>query len=433
MKIRTAIITALFMVVTLTVQAQDVNDYSSNDTLQSATDTVTDESEIVRMLESLGSLPFFEEQYLVIDSARMNPYGYDYDEVPVFPDSVYRKRIEDLALQSTLPLVYNGAVRSKIDNYVFRFRAFTGRMLGLSYVYFPMFEEVLDKYNMPLELKCLAVVESALNPLAVSRVGAKGLWQFMYNTGKTYGLKSTTLVEERFDPLKSTEAACRLMRDLYRRYNDWFLVLAAYNSGPGTVNRAIARAGGVMDYWAICPYLPRETQNYVPTFIAINYVIHYAAEHNIYPMVPELLISGMDTVMVHDVLSFAQLNETIGVPLSDLESYNPQYTKGVIPACDTLAYVLRMPLQYTVQFVEREKEIYAYKTREQIDKEKILEEAKKVVVVAAPSPKYHTVKKGETLSSIAKKYHITVNNLKKWNNLKSNTIRVNQKLRVSPK
>lgn len=431
MKIRTLLLTALVVLFAQLAKAQVEDSPYVADTM-AVPDSIQEESEILRMFESLGTLPFFQEQYLVVDQDQMNSYGYDYGEVPVFEDSVYRQRIELLASQTTLPLVYNAAVRAKIDNYVFRFRAFTGRMLGLSYVYFPMFEEILDKYNMPLELKCLAVVESALNPLAVSRAGAKGLWQFMYVTGKQYGLKSNSLVEDRFDPAKETEAACRFMLDLYHRYKDWFLVLAAYNSGPGTVNKAIARAGGVMDYWAICPYLPTETQNYVPTFIAINYVVNYATEHNLYPIAPDLLISGTDTVTVHDVLTFAQLNETLGVPIKDLESYNPQFTKGIIPACDTLPYILKLPAQYAVQFAVREKEIYAYKTREQIDKEKLVEEAQKVVVVP-PKPKYHTVKKGETLSSIAKKYHISVANLKRWNNLKSNTIKINQKLRVSSK
>lgn len=432
MKPRTLLVAAFVILFVQASHAQVGNDPSIDDTATVALDTVLGESEIMRMFESLGDLPFFQEKYLEYDSAEMNPYGYAYGEVPIFEDYVYKQRMEQLAAQTTLPLVYNPAVRAKIDNYVFRFRAFTSRMLGLSYVYFPMFEEVLDKYNMPLELKCLAVVESALNPLAVSRVGAKGLWQFMYATGKQYGLKSNSLVDDRFDPAKETEAACRFMLDLYNRYKDWFLVLAAYNSGPGTVNKAIARAGGVMDYWAICPYLPAETQNYVPTFIAINYVIHYAKEHNIYPIAPEMLISGTDTVKVHDVLTFAQLNETLGVSMRDLANYNPQYTKGIIPASDSISYILRLPSQYAVQFAVREKEIYAYKTREQIDKEKVLEEAKKVVVAPPPSkPKYHTVKKGETLSSIAKKYKVTVANIKKWNNLKSNTIKINQRLRVS--
>ena len=430
MKIKSLFIAVTVLLSVQTANAQVVDTPNVSDTTETATDNASGESEIMRMIESLGTLPFFQEQYLMLDSSQTNPYGYDEGEVPVFDDNVYRERIERLASQTTMPLVYNTAVRAKIDNYVFRFRAFTGRMLGLSYVYFPMFEQMLDKYNMPLELKYLAVVESALNPLAVSRAGAKGLWQFMYGTGKQYGMKTTTLVEDRFDPVKSTEAACLFMQDLYSRYNDWFLVLAAYNSGPGTVNRAIARAGGAMDYWTICPYLPAETQNYVPTFIAINYVISYAKEHNLHPIAPDMLISGTDTVTVHDVLTFAQLHETLGVSLADLEAYNPQFTKGIIPACDTVSYLLRMPLQYTVQFAAREKEIYAYKTQEQIDKEKVLEDAKKVVA-AAPKPKYHTVRKGETLSVIAKKYHVTVANLKKWNNLKSNTIRINQKLRVS--
>ena len=434
MKTKSFLITAIFILFVQSSFAQEQNSTDFDDTTTVALDTVLGESEIMRMFESLGDLPFFAERYLEYDSAEMNPYGYEFGEVPIFPDDVYKQRIEKLAAQTTLPMVYNPAVRAKIDNYVFRFRAFTGRMLGLSYVYFPMFEEMLDKYNMPLELKCLAVVESALNPLAVSRVGAKGLWQFMYATGKQYGLKSNSLVDDRFDPLKETEAACRFMLDLYHRYKDWFLVLAAYNSGPGTVNKAIARAGGVMDYWAICPYLPAETQNYVPTFIAINYVVHYAKEHNLYPIAPDMLISGTDTVTVRDVLSFAQLHETLGVSIKDLETNNPQYTKGIIPASDSIKYILRLPSQYAVQFAVSEKEIYAYKTREQIDKEKVLEEAQKVVVTPPkPKVKYHTVKKGETLSGIAKKYKVSVSNIKKWNNLKSNTIRTNQRLRVSAK
>ena len=434
MRIRPFFIVAIALLFVGAAHAQSEDPSYVVDEDEVVVDTAMDESEILRMIESLGTLPYFSEQYLIIDSAQMNPYGYERGEVPIFTEDVYKTRIESLAAQTTMPLVYNAAVRAKIDNYVFRFRAFTGRMLGLSYVYFPMFEEMLDKYNIPLELKYLAVVESALNPLAVSRAGAKGLWQFMYATGKQYGMKATTLVEDRFDPQKSTEAACRLMQDLYSRYKDWFLVLAAYNSGPGTVNKAIARAGGAMDYWTICPYLPTETQNYVPTFIAINYVFAYAKEHNLYPLAPEMLINGTDTVTVHDVLTFAQLNETLGVPYKDLESYNPQFTKGIVPASDSVTYILRMPSQYAIQFAVREQEIYAYKTKEQIDKEKVLEEAKKVVAVTPPSkPKYHTVKKGETLSGIAKKYHVTVNNLKKWNNLKSNTIRPNQRLRVSSK
>ena len=304
-------------------------------------------------------------------------------------------------------------------------------MLGLAHVYFPLFEETLSKYNMPLELKYLAMIESALNPTAGSRAGAKGLWQFMFNTGKIYGLKSTTLVEERYDPMKATEAACRCMRDLYRRYNDWFLVLAAYNAGPGNVNKAIKRADGAMNYWAIWPYLPRETQSYVPSFIAVNYVVSYAPEHNLYPIDPGLLMSGTDTVWVRDVLSFQQLVETIHVPIEDLRTFNPQYIKEIVPATDSTPCVLRMPTQYALEFAGREREIYAYQTQEAIDKAKVLEQAQKVPAEVKQTAQYHTVKSGETLSSIAKKYNTTVAKIKKLNNLKSDKIKAKQKLRVS--
>lgn len=395
-------------------------------------DTVEDieDSEVTKMFESLLTLPYFGNEYLQIDSVEMNIYGYDYGEIPLFPDSVYRQRIERLATQTTLPYAFNSHVKKYIELYAVKRRGLTGRMLGLAHVYFPLFEEKLDKYNMPLELKYLAMIESALNPTAGSRAGAKGLWQFMYATGKLYGLKSTTLVEERYDPLKATEAACRCMLDLYHRYNDWFLVLAAYNAGPGNVNKAIKRANGAKSYWAIWPYLPRETQGYVPSFIAVSYVVTYAAEHNLYPLDPGLLMSGTDTVWVRDVLSFQQLVETTGVPIEDLRTFNPQYTKEIIPATDTIPYVLRMPTQYVLDFVGREQEIYAYQTQEAIDKAKILEQAQKVPVEVTKT-KYHTVKSGETLSSIAKKYNTTVARIKKLNNLKSDNIKVKQKLRVS--
>ena len=400
---------------------------------ETVTDTVPEvdtvdvfkDSEILEMFEALGSIPYFGNDYLDLDSLEMNIYGYDYSEVPVFDDSIYVQRIERLASQTTLPLVFNANVKRCIELYAMRRRGLTGRMLGLAHVYFPMFEATLDKYNMPLELKYLAMVESALNPTAGSHAGAKGLWQFMYQTGKQYGLKSTTLLEERYDPLKATEAACRCMLDLYNRYKDWFLVLAAYNAGPGNVNKAIVRAGGVMNYWAIWPYLPKETQSYVPLFIAVNYVVSYAPEHNLYPLDPGLLLSGTDTVQVRDVLTFRQLNETIGVPMEDLKTFNPQYIKEIIPATDSTPYVLRMPTQYVLQFVEKASEIYAYKTQEDIDKEQILKDAAKV-----SDRIVHKVKKGETLASIAKKYNVSVTELKQWNNLKKETLKTGQKLTV---
>ncbi|MDR0969190.1 MAG: LysM peptidoglycan-binding domain-containing protein [Lentimicrobiaceae bacterium] len=380
--------------------------------------------EMVKMLDSLYNINYFEGVFL-LDSTRLNVYGYPSNEVPVFHDTIYAQRIEKLNRETTIPLTFNTHVKSFIDLYASNKRELTSRMLGLSYVYFPMFEEVLDKYNMPLELKYLAVVESALNPTAGSRMGAKGLWQFMYTTGKVYKLKVTSLVDDRFDPLKSTEAACQHMLDLYNIYNDWFLVLAAYNSGAGNVNKAIRRAGGIKEYWAIWPFLPKETRGYVPAFIAVNYVMNYSSEHNIYPIHPGKMMHGTDTVAVNELLSFDQINEKLGVPIDDIKFFNPQYIKGIIPASSENPCFLRLPLEYVGAYVENEKELYAFKTKKGIELEKLQEEVKKV-----SDRSLHIVKSGENLGVIARKYNVSVNQLKAWNGMKKNTIYPRQKLIV---
>ena len=308
---------------------------------------VVEESTVMEMLDMVSNIMYFKDTYLDIDSSLMNVYGYGKNEIPMFPDSVYANRIEALARETTIPLTFNTHVKSFIDLYANRRRQQTSRMLGLSYVYFPMFEEYLAKYNLPLELKYLAMVESALNPTAGSKAGAKGLWQFMQGTGREFGLKVTSLVDDRYDPMKETEAACQYLQSLYARYGDWFLVLAAYNSGPGTVNKAIIRAGGVKNYWAIWPYLPSETRGYVPAFIAVTYVMNFATAHNLYPINPGLLLHGTDTVMVRDRVAFDQINECIGVPMSDLIFFNPQYTKQIVPASKYNPCALRMPMKYT--------------------------------------------------------------------------------------
>lgn len=384
---------------------------------------IVDESTVMEMLEMVGNISYFHEAYLEIDTAILNIYGYSKYEIPVFDDSVYMQRLEDMASQTTIPFTYNTHVKSFIDLYANRRRQQSSKMLGLSYVYFPMFEEMLAKYNLPLELKYLAMVESALNPTAGSRAGAKGLWQFMLGTGKDYGLKVNTLVDERYDPLKETEAACHYLQDLYARYQDWFLVLAAYNCGPGNVNKAIMRAHGVQNYWAIWPYLPQETRGYVPAFIAVAYVMNYAAEHNIYPMNPGLLMHGTDTVMVSEYLTFDQLNEVLGVSMEDVKFFNPQYTKNVIPASKSNYYPLRLPNKYTLLFVQLEDSIYSYRTKAEVRQEIIVEQVKEVSKSIT-----HTVKKGESLGKIANKYHVSIGNIKKWNKLRKDKINVGQKL-----
>lgn len=387
--------------------------------------SIVEQSEVIEMFEGLTRIEHFHQNYLQIDTNRLNKYNYPADYVPTFEDSVYMVRIEALARETTIPLTFNKHVKSFIDLYAVRKRKLTSKALGLSYVYFPLFEEMLDKYNMPLELKYLAVVESALNPTAGSRAGAKGLWQFMYGTGKVYKLKVSTMVDDRFDPIKSTEAACQHMQDLYNMYGDWFLVLAAYNSGAGNVNKAIRRAGGVKDYWAIWPFLPKETRGYVPAFIAVCYVMEYSSEHNLYPIDPGLILLGTDTVTVNDYLAFDQLNEMLGVPMDDIKFFNPQYTKGIIPATANNPYILRLPSKYALDFVEKEQEVYAFKTKAGLDKEKIAEEVKKV-----SDRSVHIVKSGENLGTIARRYRVSVSQIKKWNSLKNDIIRPGQKLVV---
>ncbi len=397
---------------------QRINDLNSGK-------AVVEESTVMEMLDLVSSISTFKDVYLDIDKDVWNKYGFREGEVPVYDDSVYMQRIQTLAYETTIPLTFNTHVKSFIELYANRRRQQSSRMLGLSYVYFPMFEEYLSRYNLPLELKYLAMVESALNPTAGSKAGAKGLWQFMRGTGAEYGLRVSSLVDERFDPEKETEAACQYLQSLYARYEDWFLVLAAYNSGPGTVNKAILRAGGVKNYWAIWPYLPAETRGYVPAFIAVTYVMNYAPEHNLYPMNPGLLMHGTDTVTVRNRVAFDQINECIGVPMSDLTFFNPQYTKGVIPGTKEYPYELRMPTKYALRFVQLEDSIYSYVSKSEKAREVIEEKVETV-----SDSFIHVVKKGESLGSIARKYHCTVANIKKWNHLKRETIHVGQKLTI---
>ena len=389
-------------------------------------EAIVDEAdEMMNMIDDIQEIPYFEDNTLASSSKSENIYNYPAGYIPKFPDSVYAERISRLSEQTTIELVYNKHVKSFIDVYAVNKREHTCRILGLADVYFPLFEQTLDKYNMPLEIKYLAVVESALNPRAGSHAGAKGLWQFMYNTGKMYKLNVTTLVDDRYDPIKSTEAACQHLQDLYDNYGDWFLALAAYNSGAGNVNKAIRRAGGLTNYWAIWPFLPKETRGYVPAFIAVNYVMNYSQEHNLYPTDPGIIMDGVDTVTVHEPLHFEQLNEMLNIPMADLKFFNPQYKANIIPANPKNPMSLRLPEKYINDFIDNEKELYNFKTKRGIDREKLEEEMKKV-----SDRSVHIVKSGENLGSIAKKYRVSVNQLKTWNNMKGTTIYPGQKLIV---
>lgn len=396
-----------------------------NDAAQA--DKILNESVTIGILDSLYSIPYFQDYYFNTDTALLNVYNFPMGTVPVYSDSVYKARIEKLDEETPLELTYNQSVRSFIELYSIRKRQLTSKILGLKEIYFPMIEEYLDKYNIPLEMKYLAVVESALNPVAGSRAGAKGLWQFMYYTGKLYGLKVTSLTDDRFDPYLATDAACRHMRDLYTMFGDWNLVMAAYNSGAGNVNKAIRRAGGVKDYWAIWPFLPKETRGYVPAFIAVNYVMSYATEHNLYPLDPGILYGGIDTVWVNQPLAFDQISEFLNIPIEEVAFLNPIFKSGIIPAYNGKTFSLRLPKEQALKFAEFEQSIYNYKTKNGLEKDKLVAEIKK-----ATDRQYHTVRSGESLGSISHKYNVSVKQLQQWNGIKGTMIHPGQQLVVIP-
>jgi membrane-bound lytic murein transglycosylase D len=400
-------------------------DQMINDAAQA--DKILNESITIGMLDSLTTIPYFQDYYFNTDTALLNVYNFPIGHVPVYPDSVYRARIANLDRETPLDLTYNETVKSFIDLYAVRKRLLTSKILGLKEIYFPLIEEYLDKYDIPLEMKYLAVVESALNPVAGSRAGAKGLWQFMYYTGKLYGLKVTSLVDDRFDPYLATDAACRHMKDLYAMFGDWNLVMAAYNSGAGNVKKAINRAGGVYDYWAIWPFLPRETRGYVPSFIAVNYVMSYASEHNLYPLDPGILYDGIDTVWVSQPTSFDQISEYLNISMEELHFLNPIFKSNIIPAYNGKSYSLRLPEDVALKFAENEAAIYNFKSKSGLEKEKLVAEIKK-----ATDKQYHTVRSGESLGSIARKYNVTVKQLQQWNNMRGTMIHPGQKLVVIP-
>lgn len=382
---------------------------------------------IVAALDSLANSKYFEGYETASDHELENVFGFNLGFVPVYSDSVYYQRMKKLDAASPINYTYNQYVRDYIELYAVRKRALTERVMGLAQIYFPMFEEYLDRFNMPLELKYLAIVESALNPEAKSRVGATGLWQFMYGTGKMYDLNVTSFVDDRRDPIRSTIAACEHMTDLYKMYKDWLLVLAAYNSGAGNVNKAIRRSGGKMDFWQIRPFLPIETRGYVPAFIGVSYVMTYASEHNLRPVNPRIRHYEIDTVTVKDLLTFKQIADNISVPIEDLQFLNPSFKAGVIPAVDKKSYTLRLPKKYVASFVNNEAQLYALRAQKTVEQEELVSMMKTVT-----EAEYHKVKRGENLGLISQKYHCSVNELKKWNHLRSTKLSVGQRIIVRP-
>jgi membrane-bound lytic murein transglycosylase D len=374
-----------------------------------------EDNDFAAFLDSLTNIQFSPNAFLK-PGIKSVPKSLPLDSIPDFDENTYRNRIAKLDAQTPFDLVYNEDVRQFIRLYLIRKRGSVSRMLGISQLYYPIFEEVFDRYNLPLELKHLAVIESALIPFAKSRAGAMGLWQFMYPTGKLCGLKINSYTDERCDPYKSTIAAAEYLKQLYDIFKDWQMVLAAYNAGPGTISRAIRRSGGKKTYWEIRPYLPRETQFYVPAFIAANYVMNYASEHNVFPEIPNKNYFEVDTVIVKYPMSFQQISEILDVTTDEIRYFNPQYRKNMIPEG---GYSLCLPKEKIRIFVSNEQEIYAkINAQNQFNGNVAVKEIRKV----------HVVKKGEKLNTIAKLYGVSVSDIKNWNFIGKKGIRPGKKL-----
>ncbi len=347
----------------------------------------------------------------------------------IVSDSIYKLRLTKMPCLMEMP--YNVSVRSFIDLYTVRKRRQVEFMLGMSDYYFPIFEQVLSANNLPLELKYLSIIESALNTTIVSPMGAAGLWQLMIATGRMYGLEINSLVDERLSPVKATNAACHFLKDLYSIYGDWNLVIASYNCGPGNVNKAIRRSGGKRDYWEIYPYLPRETRSYVPVFIAANYTIQYASQHNLCPAIVKMPVLT-DTIMIHQRVHLEQIARVLNLPIEEVRLLNPQYRKDIIPG-DIKPYSLCLPLNYANNFIDRYNEVVTYKADSLINNRRSeIEIPQLVATVPGGSGKvtYYKVKSGQTLSGIAARYGVSVIKLKKWNNIRSSTISVGQRLKI---
>lgn len=328
------------------------------------------------------------------------------------PDSVYIARLRNI--MSPIHLPYNDVVRKYIVAYTTKHQKLLGQVMGLSQYYFPIIEQELDCKSLPLEFKYLPIIESALTPTAGSHAGAVGLWQFMLTTGRHYGLEISSFVDQRRDPVLSTQAAAKYLKDLYKIYGDWALVLAAYNCGPGNLNKALKRAGSnAKTYWDIYPFLPKETRGFVPSFVAVNYAFKYFREHQIEPIAPPMPISA-DTLIISRPIHLEQISSTISTPIEVLKLLNPQFKSDIIPATER-SYSLVMPQSDIAQFIEKESEIYA---KDSIYLAKYMTSAKKIDLKFAEATSYK-IKSGDTLGGIAKRNRVTVSQLMKWNNIKN--------------
>jgi membrane-bound lytic murein transglycosylase D len=358
----------------------------------------------------------------------------DMELLPDFPDSVYIERLA--SIPTTVKLSYNDIVKRYIDVYAKKKKSSVEVMLGLSEHYFPIFDDIFDYYGVPNEMKYMSIIESALNPRAYSRTRAVGLWQFMYGTGRIYGLEINSLVDERADPIKATHAAAAYVKDLYDIYHDWILVIAAYNCGPGNVNRAIRRAGGKTNYWDIYYYLPRETRGHIPAFIAATYIMNFYKEHNLIPAQVDFPIYA-DTIMISEPLHLQQVSEVLNIPIQEIRDLNPQYRCDIIPG-GKKQYPLLLPVENTLDFIDSADVIYAYKDSIFFDPQRIKvtqhTHSSAGFIPEAPGADYvkitYTVKSGDNIGFISEWFDVRTNDIRYWNNIRRNTIRAGQKLAI---
>ncbi|NND78431.1 MAG: LysM peptidoglycan-binding domain-containing protein [Maribacter sp.] len=370
--------------------------------------------------ELYKSTPFFDDLYSEVVELNHNLVT----ESKLNTDTL-KMRLQRLNQKTPFNVAYNPSLENVINSFLVRKRGLIERMLTISQFYFPLFEEQLDNHDIPLEMKYLAIVESALNPKARSRVGATGLWQFMYSTGKMYNLDVSSYVDERRDPIKSTEAACLYLSKLYDIFDDWDLALAAYNSGPGNVNKAIRRSGGYKNYWNIRRNLPRETAGYVPAFLATMYLFEYAEEHGIKAQKVDRTYFETDTIHVKSLITFDQISELVGVGTEELKVLNPSYKLNIIPYVKGKNYTLRLPKAAMGKFVANEEAIYAHVDQELKKKESPLPQ-----LVKADNRIRYKVRSGDYLGKIAARYGVGVSQIKRWNGLKSNNLRIGQRLTI---
>ncbi|PID69113.1 MAG: lytic transglycosylase [Flavobacteriales bacterium] len=378
------------------------------------------------LLICMPAMLFSQNGGSIINFSTTSIANYSHDSLiknnysETFTTEILKERLKQLNNDTPFIVEHNATVERIIRLYLKTRKENLGVLLDKAQYFFPMIEEQLDKHNLPLELKYLALVESALEPTAKSNMGATGIWQFMYHTGKEYGLQINSYIDERADPLKATEAACNFLNDLYQRFGDWDLAMAAYNSGPGNVTKAIRRAGGLRNYWNIRQFLPQETSGYVPQFYAILYLLEYANEHGIFPNNEQLAYAETDTIHINKKIDFKLLATKLNTPVDFIKKLNPQYKRNVIPASRDKKYVLSLPKSQIADFI-------AIIERENLSLTPNREPNKRIEINPANS---YTLKNNDNLNRVAKKFNITLSNLKKWNGLQTDYVIAGQTLVV---